>query len=61
MCQQKLYVVTYMLTLLLTLNLKTWALGLQIMNDHQLFFAFFFSYVPIWVSIVYHYLCQCQI
>jgi O-antigen ligase len=27
-----------MLTLLLTLNLKTWALGLHIMSDHQLFF-----------------------
>jgi hypothetical protein len=31
-----------MLTLLLTLNLKTWALGLHIMSDHQLFFFFLF-------------------
>jgi hypothetical protein len=28
-------------------------------NDDQIFF--FFSYVPIWFSIVCHYLCQCQI
>ncbi len=42
MCQQKKHVVTYMFTLLLTLNLKTWALGLHIMSEWPSTFFFFF-------------------